>query len=300
VPGPIGDVSRFGGDDGSADPAVAAALAAFSSGQGSEHDAVMSLARSRLLVPIVAAVASAPVEQQNVGELPHQAAASPQQAAASPQQAAAQPAVSGGEKASEMSIPTLIGLDGRPAVPAFTCLDTLRRWRQEARPVPTAASDVWAAAVADGSAVVVDVAGPVPLAIDGARLAALADGGPVPPPQEDPDVLAAVRAAAAGLAGIAGFSLADGAAGSDLLVWLRVTAGLPPAAAEQLAGMLAELVMARLGGRLRRGISVAVDVAAPTDPGRPAACSAPTAGPAAPATGSAAPATGRQHPRGQD
>ena len=112
---------------------------------------------------------------------------------------------------------------------------------------------------------VVDVAGPVPLAIDGARLAALAGGGPVPPPQEDPDVLAAVRAAAAGLTGITGLSLADGAAGSDLMVVLSVRRGLPAGAAEQLAGRLAEQVMARLGGRLRRGISVAVDAQAPTE-----------------------------------
>ena len=172
-----------------------------------------------------------------------------------------------------MSIPTLIGHDGRRAVPAFTSLDTLRRWRQEARPVPTGAADVWAAAVADDCAVVVDVAGPVPLAIDGARLAALADGRPVPPPQDDPDVLAVVRAAAASQAGITGLRLADGAGGSDLTVVLSVLPGLPAGAAEQLAGLVAEQVMARLGGRLRRGISVAVD--APGATGRPGAPAGP-------------------------
>jgi hypothetical protein len=246
VPGLSAGLSRFGGDDGSADPAVAAALAAFSSGRASEHEAVMSLAPSRLLVPIVAVVAG-------------DAAADPPPAAAP----GGEQAAPGGEKASEMSIPTLIGRDGRRAVPAFTSLDTLRRWRQEARPVPTGAADVWAAAVADDCAVVVDVAGPVPLAIDGARLAALADGRPVPPPREDPDVLAVVRAAAASQAGITGLRLADGADGSDLLVALSVRPGLPAGAGEQLAGLVAEQVMARLGGRLRRGISVAVDVQAP-------------------------------------
>jgi hypothetical protein len=167
----------------------------------------------------------------------------------------------GGERASEVSIPTLIGTDGRRAVPAFTCLDTLRHWRREARPVPAAAADVWTAAATDGCAVV-DVAGPVPLVIDGARLAALAGGGPVLPPQQDPDVQAAGRAAAAGLTGITALSLADGGAGSDLTVALTVAAGLPAGAAEQLAGVVAERLMARLGGRLRRGISVAVAVAA--------------------------------------
>ena len=220
------------------------------------------MARSRLLVPVVAAVAGTTAEE--AAEAARGPAAA--QKAAGPDEVAA-----GGEKASEMSIPTLIGRDGRRAVPAFTCLDTLRRWREEARPVPTGAADVWAAAVADGCAVVVDVAGPVPLAIDGARLAALASGGPVPAPHEDPDVLAAARAAAAGLTGITRLSLADGppgpdgAAGSDLMVVLTVAAGLPAGAAEQLAGVLAERLMARLGGRLRRGISVAVDPE-PVDP----------------------------------
>ena len=137
------------------------------------------MARSRLLVPIVAAVADAAAQHQDA------AASGP---AAAREAAGQEVAAAGGEKASEMSIPTLIGHDGRPAVPAFTCLDSLRRWRQDARPVPTEAADVWAAAVADGCAVVVDVAGPVPLAIDGARLAALASGGPVPSPAQDPDV----------------------------------------------------------------------------------------------------------------
>ena len=247
-------MSRFGGDDGSADPAVSAALADFSAGQGSEHDAVLAMARSRLLVPIVAAVADAAAQRQDA------AASGP--AAAAREAAGPAVAAAGGEQASEMSIPTLIGHDGRRALPAFTCLDSLRRWRQDARPVPTEAADVWAAAVADGCAVVVDVAGPVPLAIDGARLAALASGGPVPSPEQDPDVLAAARAAAAGLTGITGLSLADGATDSDLMVVLTVAAGLPAGAAEQLAVAFAERLAARLGGRLRRGISVAVDVAA--------------------------------------
>jgi hypothetical protein len=218
---------RFAADDGSADPQVAAALAEFSRGAGSEHAAVMSLARSRLLVPIVAAVASDP------------------------------------EAAGEMSVPTLIGHDGRRAIPAFTCLDTLRSWRQQARPVPTEAGDLWRAALADDCAVVVDLAGPVPLAIDGARLAALARGGPVPLPHADPDVLTAVRAATAALAAVTGFSLDDGGADCDMVVRLRLAAGCGAMTAQETAGAVAAAVLARLGGRLRRGISVAVEVGAP-------------------------------------
>ena len=50
-----GGESPFRDDDGSAEPRVAAALAAFGSGLGSEHAALTALAASRLLVPIVAA-----------------------------------------------------------------------------------------------------------------------------------------------------------------------------------------------------------------------------------------------------
>ena len=127
-----------------------------------------------------------------------------------------------------MVLPTLIGQDGRPAVLAFTGLDALARWRPDARPVPAEASRVWRAAVTDGAAVVIDVAGPVLLAVEGARLAALATGQPVPPPHEDPDVRSQVEAALTEAAlteaaeaaeaaqaaepAIAGFSLAPGQA----------------------------------------------------------------------------------------
>jgi SseB protein N-terminal domain len=255
VSGPTIGTNRFGGDDGSAEPRAAAALAAFAAGQGSEHAAVQALTGTRLLVPVVAAAAD--------------------------------------QRTSEMSMPSLVGQDGRRAVPAFTSVDSLARWRPDARPVPADAGDVWRAAVADGCAVVVDIAGPVPLAIDGARLAALALGKPVPLPYQDPDVLAAVQAVAAGLPGVAGIGLADGAGGdagpgggddraggvadggaggqpgvahggaggSDLVVRVQLASGLSEAQARQSAGAVAEAVMARLGGRLRRGITVAVEAA---------------------------------------
>ena len=96
-----------------------------------------------------------------------------------------------------MALPTLVGRDGRIAVLAFTCLDSLIRWRQDARPVPVPAYRVWQAGTQEASAVVIDVAGPVPLAVDGARLAALVGGREVPLPHEDPDVQAAAEAALA-------------------------------------------------------------------------------------------------------
>jgi SseB protein N-terminal domain len=265
-----GGPSPFRDDDGSADPQVAAALAAFGSGHGSEHAALSALASCRLLVPIVAA-ASEPEEQ---GSAQHHPGARSARG-------------SGGDRGSEMSLPTLIGRDGRPAIPVFTCVDAVTRWDARARPVPALASQVWRAA-ADGScAVIVDVAGPVPLAVDGARLAALAGGRPVPLPHQDPDVLAVVRAAAAGQPAIAGLRVTGGgpdpAAGApvgaqpagvppaedsagDLQIELTLAAGGAGAAGEEAARLLGHTLMEQLGGRLRRGVTIAVTQ--PVTPGR--------------------------------
>jgi hypothetical protein len=221
----LGGSSAFRDDDGSANPAVAAALAAFAAGLGSEHAALTALAGSRLLVPVVAAA-------------------------------------SRDERVTEMSLPTLIGKDGRSAVPAFTCLDSLGRWQAGARPVPTEPGRLWRAAVADSCAVVVDIAGPVPLAVDGARLAALADGLPVPLPHQDPDVQAAVQAAAAAMPAVTGISLAPGENGTDLAIEVTLAAGCGRAAGEEAIRALGTGLMAELSGRLRRGITVAATAVA--------------------------------------
>ena len=231
---------QFRGDRGAADPRVTAALAAYQAGRGSEQAVLGALATARLLVPIIA-TASPPGDKEGDRE---------------------------GDKDSEMVLPTLIGRDGRPAVLAFTGLDALARWRPDARPVPAEAHRVWRAAVADGYAVVIDVAGPVPLAVEGARLAALAAGQPVPPPHEDPDVYAAIRAAVTAEPAIAAFSLAPGRPATDdrpstdgraTDLTVRLQPAKPMAtdwgpAVNRAAAGIAE----RLAVRLRRGIEVVI------------------------------------------
>ena len=241
---------RPSADDGSADPDAAAALAAFASGAGSEHAALTALASTRLLVPVLAAPA-----QDSGGLVSGDGPAD--HAAAGRRAASHGTAGTGAEKTSEMSIPALVGQDGRLAVPAFTCLDALTRWRPGARPVPVDAGRVWQSAVADARAVVLDVAGPVPVAIDGARLAALASGQPVPLPHDDPDVQAEVTQAVAGLPAIGATRLSAGGADGDLTVELAISPGYAGPAAE-LARSAATAIMARLGTRLRRGVQVVI------------------------------------------
>ena len=131
-------------DDGSPDPALAKALADLAAGSGDPSAVVAALQHARLFLPAVVVDAA---------ELPGDACGS----------------------GTDMALPKLIGKDGRAAVPAFTGLEALRRWRPDARPIQVRAAQVCHTAVhEDAAAVVIDVAGPVPFPIEGALLHALA------------------------------------------------------------------------------------------------------------------------------
>jgi hypothetical protein len=209
---------RFRGDDGAVDPTVAEALEKFRAGEGSEHAALVALAASRLLVPVVAVLTEAEED--------------------------------GTEKNSEMVLPTLIGQDGRPAIIAFTCVASLAAWRADARPMPAEADRVWQSAVAERSAVVIDVAGPVPLVVEGARLAALAAGQTPPQPAEDQDVRAVIEAVVAAEPMIEGARLRPTVSPDvDLHVALLIEPG-----GEAAIQRTAEQISAALAQRLRRGI----------------------------------------------
>jgi hypothetical protein len=239
VPGLIAPDRRFADDDGAAPPRLAAVLRAYAAGQEAEHAVLTVLSHSRLLVPVVAAVTQTEAVRGPDGRALRR------------------------EKTSGMAIPTLTGRDGRPAVIAFTSLDSMHAWRADARPLPVAVGQVCQAAVAGSvPALVVDVAGPVPLVVEGARLAALAAGSPVPASADDPDVRAAVAAVAPADPDIAVAGIAAGSAGADLTVRLVLATG-PGAGpdAPLAARRAAAAIMTALGGRFRRGIDVAIEPA---------------------------------------
>jgi hypothetical protein len=235
---------RFRDDRGGADPAVLAALAGYADGTRSEREVLTALAAARLLVPVVAVAAGDPgTGDPGTGD----------------------PATGDPEKDSEMAVPTIIGRDGRAAMPAFTSLDALQRWRPSARPVPVPAASVWESAVAQSQAVIVDIAGPVPVAIEGFRLHRLASGQAAPFLHEDPDVHAAVAAAAAGQPPGIRLRLGPPPADADLL--LELTPADPAARRPVPAGLadaIATDIAASLGSRIRRGIAVRVQ---PPEPG---------------------------------
>ncbi len=150
----------FAGDDGGADPVVAAALAAYDgAGEASAHlEALAVLQDSRVLVPVVAILDE--MEQGVPGEgsgLPR-------------------------EKSSDMAAVLMTGRDGRTALLAFTSTASLDRWAQsyaggEARPVPVPARQAASAALQDqATALLLDVAGPVLFVVEGEDLESLAAG----------------------------------------------------------------------------------------------------------------------------
>ncbi len=224
---------------------MTAAFAAFAAGQVGEQAVLTALAGSRLLVPVVAVLTSRAEQRAGQGE------------------GRPGPGRLAGEKAADMAMPTLIGLDGRRAVPAFTSQDSMRAWQAAARPVPVPALRVWQAATAESCAVVIDVAGPVALAVEGARLAALARDEDAPAPCADPDVHEAVSVVLAGQLAVAGFELRPGGSEHDLVIALTLSAGEAGHDAAGLAAGIGNAVMERLGGRFRRGIAIWLGGAGP-------------------------------------
>jgi hypothetical protein len=140
----------FPDDDGTADPAVAAALAAYDADPAWGHPAALAaLQDSRLLVPVVATLGEVEHDEQGLAH----------------------------DKSSEMAAVLITGRDGRTALLAFTCTAAMAAWNPTARPVAVSARDAARSAVHDGAdALVVDLAGPAMIAVEGQDLRDLADG----------------------------------------------------------------------------------------------------------------------------
>ncbi|MFF7243149.1 SseB family protein [Embleya sp. NPDC008237] len=216
----------FPDDDGSADPALAEALAA----REVDDEAVsLALREARLLVPVVAIL----TEEEDVapGELRR-------------------------EKSSDMAVPTIQGPDGRRALPAFTSVAALARWRSDARPIPVEAARAAHAAYAEeADTLLLDLAGPHPYELSGSRLRAVAEGRAHVAPHRDPDVLGAVRAAVVPEGAVSAVYLTEG--GGHELTLSLVAAASPTEvteAARRIVGRLAEDDVVR--ARLDRGLDL--------------------------------------------
>lgn len=219
----------FSDDDGSADPALAEALAAYATDRSAEPRVLAALAKARVLVPVVAVLGESETGPDGLER----------------------------EKTSDMAVPTLQAPDGRRALPAFTSMETLHRWRADARPVAVPLQQALLAASHEkAGTVVVDLAGPVTYPLTGAALRALAEGRDTADPLADPAVTDALRALLAAEDAVHTARLAPSEE-TDGTLALGLDPGADPGAvAQRLARALAGDEVLR--ERLVRGLDLAL------------------------------------------
>ncbi|MCM2415143.1 SseB family protein [Streptomyces sp. RKAG290] len=227
--------SGYSDDDGTADPALTAALAAWAEDRKAVGPVLEALKGARLLVPVVAVLGE--VEEDGNGLRR--------------------------EKTSDMAVPTLQA-GGRRALPAFTSTAALARWDPQARPVAVPLHQaLQAAAHEKADTVVLDLAGPVAFELTGSALLALAEGRTSADPLDDPAVTSAVRDAVAAEPAVLRAHLGPGRADGTLALVLAADAD-PAAAARRVAQSLAADDVLR--ARLVRGLDLALLPADATTP----------------------------------
>ncbi|GAA0608798.1 SseB family protein [Streptomyces crystallinus] len=231
----------FSDDDGTADPELTAALAAWAEDRGSgaaRSRVLAALKEARLLVPVVAVLGEVETDENGLRR----------------------------EKTSDMAVPTLTAGD-RKALPAFTSLASLALWDPEARPVAVPLHQALQAAAHErADTVVLDLAGPVPYELTGGALLALAEGRTSADPLDDPAVVAAVRTAVAAEPAVLRAHLGPGAADGTLALVLAEGA-VPADIARRVAGLLAADEVLR--ARLVRGLDLALLPAGAPQPNEP-------------------------------
>lgn len=158
-------------DDGSAPPAYRAAIARLRAGESTLAAVVDVVRDCRFLIPLVAVAGETGITAS--GQLV--------------------------DKTQELSVITVVGPDGRPVLPVFSSVDTMRQWRPDARPVPADAVRVALAAAAEQTdRVVIDARSPdTLLVLPRPAVWAIAQGVPWTPAIDDPEVLEAVARPAA-------------------------------------------------------------------------------------------------------
>ncbi|MFD5857225.1 SseB family protein [Streptomyces chartreusis] len=230
--------SPFSDDDGSADPGLSAALAAWAEDRTAEAPVLGALKDARLLVPVVAVLGEVEEDENGLRR----------------------------EKTSDMAVPTLKAGD-RTALPAFTSTESLARWDPEARPVAVRLHQALEAAAHEkADTIVLDMAGPVPYELTGRALLAVAEGRTTTDPLADPAVREAVRAAVSEVPAVLSAHLGPGQADGTLALVLDDSAA-PAEAARAVAERLAAAETLR--ARLVRGLDLAVLPAGTTPPGEP-------------------------------
>lgn len=204
------------GDDGSADPALLAALTAFRGGSGSQAEVVEAYRSARLLIPLVA-------EKGDEGVGPTGLVV---------------------DKTQELSIVTVAAPDGRRVLPVFSSVAAMSRWDATARPVPAdGVRTALAAADDDTDLIVLDPGSETEFVLRRPAVWAIAQGQRWEPSFASPEVYGALQRSVGGELAVLDLEVAAGdpdarLRGPELVVRLHLVHGLLQ---EELDAVLARL-----------------------------------------------------------
>lgn len=199
------------GDDGSADPALLAALRAFGAGEGDEASVVDAYRTARLLIPLIA-------EKGPVGEHAEPHAIGPHGLEI--------------DKTQELSIVTVAAPDGRRVLPVFTSVAALAAWDASARPVPAdGMRTALAAADDDTDLIVIDPGSATEFVLRRPAVWAIAQRQPWEPSYASPAVYAGLQESIGGELAVLDLAVASGdptgrLRGPELVVTLELMPGL--------------------------------------------------------------------------
>ncbi|MGR6740429.1 SseB family protein [Microbacterium sp. F1-18] len=205
------------GDDGSADPALLAALEAFRAGTGDAVAVVEAYRAARLLIPLVP-------EKGDDGVGPTGLRV---------------------DKTQELSIVTVAAPDGRRVLPVFTSVAALGRWDAVARPVPAdGVRTAMAAASDDTDLIVIDPGSETEFVLRRPAVWAIGQGLAWEPAPTSPEVFTALQASIGGELAVLDLSVAAGdpdarMRGPELIVRLHLIDGLDAAELDAVLSRLA-------------------------------------------------------------
>jgi hypothetical protein len=207
--------NQHAADDGSADPALLAALTAFRMGDGDEVAIVEAYRTARLLIPLVAEKGAV---QQAQGQSPddHEVGAHGLPV----------------DKTQELSIVTVAAPDGRRILPVFTSVRAMQQWDPGARPIPAEGVRTALAAAGDETdLIVIDPGSETEFVLRRPALWAIGQGLAWEPSYRSPEVYAGLQRSIAGELAVIDLAVAPGDPGGrlrgpELVVELHLMAGL--------------------------------------------------------------------------
>ncbi|WP_292834668.1 SseB family protein [Microbacterium sp.] len=198
------DSNPHAGDDGSADPALQAAMIEFRRRTGSASAIVTAYREARLLIPLVADRG-----HEGIG-----------------------PTGLRVDKTQDLSIVTVAAPDGRRVLPVFTSVAAMSMWDPRARPVPADGVRTALAATADDTdLIVIDPGTDNEFVLRRPAVWAIAQGLPWEPAHESPAVFTGLQQSIGGELAVLDLSVSSGdpdgrLRGPELIVRLQLVEGL--------------------------------------------------------------------------